>query len=65
MQVLADFEVKNGFFFVKNQLDAQFFFTYDYFYSIHVSGRNVPIIRRINCKAVSSKPAHQTVIYTE
>ena len=37
--------------FVNNQLDAQFFFMYDYvyFYSLHVLGSHVPIIRRINC----------------
>ena len=31
---------------VNNQLDAQFFM-YVYFYSLHVSGSHVPIIRRI------------------
>ena len=31
---------------VNNQLDAQFF-VYVYFYSLHVSGSHVPIIRRI------------------
>ena len=73
--------------FVNNQLDPQFFFMYVYFYSLHVSGSHVPIIRRINCinktsgiyhsvqmiiqcagldqTAVSSKPAHQTVICTQ
>jgi hypothetical protein len=35
--------------FVNNQLDAQFFFMYVYFYSLHVSGNHVPIIRSINC----------------
>jgi hypothetical protein len=35
--------------FVNNQLDAQFFFMHVYFYSLHVSGSHVPIIRRINC----------------
>ena len=35
--------------FVNNQLDAQFFFIYVYFYSLYVSGSHVPIIRRINC----------------
>jgi len=30
---------------VNNQIDAQFF--YVYFYSVHVSGSHVPIIRRI------------------
>ena len=61
-------------------------FMFVYFYSLHVSGSHVPIIRRINCinttsgichsvwmtvwcagldeTAVSSKPAHQKVIYT-
>jgi len=34
--------------FVNNQLDAQLFFMYVYFYSLHVSGSHVPIIRRIN-----------------
>jgi len=29
-----------------NQLDAQFFM-YVYFYSLHVSGSHVPVIRRI------------------
>jgi len=35
--------------FVNNQPDAQFFFMYVYFYSLHVSGSHVSIIRRINC----------------
>jgi len=38
-----------GTIFVNNQLDAQLFFMYVYFYSLHVSGSHVPIIRRINC----------------
>jgi len=38
-----------GIIFVNNQLDAQFFFLYVYFYSLHVSGSQVPVIRRINC----------------
>jgi len=33
--------------FVNNQLDAQFFFMYVYFHSLHVSGSHVLIIRRI------------------
>jgi hypothetical protein len=37
------------FIFLNNQLDAQFFFMFVYFYSLHVSGSHVPIIRRINC----------------
>jgi hypothetical protein len=36
-----------GIIFVNNQLDAQFFFMFVYFYSLHVSGSHVPIIRRI------------------
>jgi len=35
--------------FVNNQFDAQFFFMYVYFYSLHVSGSHVPIIKRIDC----------------
>jgi hypothetical protein len=35
--------------FVNNQLDVQFFFIHVYFYSLHVLGSHVPIIRRINC----------------
>ena len=35
-----------GTIFVNNQLDAQLFM-YNYFYSLHVSGSHVPIIRRI------------------
>jgi hypothetical protein len=34
--------------FVNKQLDAQFFFIHVYFYSVHVSGSHVLIIRRIN-----------------
>ena len=34
--------------FVNNKLDAQFFFMYICFYSLHVSGSHVPIIRKIN-----------------
>jgi len=32
--------------FVNNELDEQFFM-YVYFYSLHVSGNHMPIIRRI------------------
>ena len=35
-----------GFILANNQLDAQFFMCV-YFYSLHVSGSHVPIIRRI------------------
>jgi hypothetical protein len=77
-----------GIILVNNQLDAQHFFLYVYFNSLHVSNTHVLIIRRINltirhlvyvtlCRclsgvqvwveihAVPSKPAHQTVTYTE
>jgi hypothetical protein len=66
-----------GIILVNNQLDAQFFFVYVYFYSLHVSvsGSHEPIIRRINCMNTTSGIchsvytivwcAHQTVIYTE
>ena len=47
-----------GIIFVKNQLDAQFFFMYVYFYSLHVSGSHVPIIRRINCINTTSGIYH-------
>jgi hypothetical protein len=43
---------------VNNQLDAQFFFMYVYFYSLHVSGSHVPIIRRINCINTTSGICH-------
>ena len=59
---------------VSNQLDAQFFM-YVYFYSQHVSGSHVPIIRRIivsmrhliyiDDRLVFRLTAYQTVIYTE
>ena len=38
-----------GIIFVNKQLETQFFFMYVYFYSLHVSGSHVPIIRGINC----------------
>jgi len=38
--------VHPGTILVNNKLDAQFFM-YVYFYSLHVSGSHVPIIRRI------------------
>ena len=43
--------VRLGIIFVNNQLDAQLFFMYVYFYSLHVSGSHVPIVRRINLLA--------------
>ena len=47
-----------GVIFVNNQLDAQFYFTCVYFYSLHVSGSHVPIIRRINCINTTSGICH-------
>jgi len=44
--------------FVNNELDAQFFFMYVYFYSLHVSGSHVPTIRRINCINTTSGICH-------
>jgi len=41
-----------------NQLDVQFFFMYVCFYSLHVSGSHVPIIRRINCINTTSGIYH-------
>ena len=38
-----------GIILVNNQLDAQFFFLYVYFNSLHVTSTPVLIIRRINC----------------
>jgi hypothetical protein len=42
-----------GIIFVNNQLDAQFFFLYVYFYSLHVH-----IIRKINCINTTSGICH-------
>jgi hypothetical protein len=47
-----------GIIFVNNQLDAQFLFMYVYFYSLHVSGNHVPIIRRINFINMTSGICH-------
>jgi len=47
-----------GIILVNNQLDAQFFFIYVYFYSLHVSVSHVPIIRRINCINMTSGACH-------
>jgi len=54
-----------GIIFLNNYLDAQFFFTYVYFYSLHVSGSHVPIIRIINCINTTSGICHsvQSDIY--
>jgi hypothetical protein len=43
---------------VNNQHDAQFFSMYVYFYSLHVSGSHVPIIRRINYINTTSGICH-------
>ena len=56
-----------GIIFVNNQLDAQFFFVYIYFSSLHVSNTRVPIIRRIHCINTTSGICHSmyvTVWYT-
>jgi len=37
---------------------ALFFFMYVYFFSLHVSGSYVPIIRRINCISTTSGICH-------
>jgi hypothetical protein len=55
---LKDPDVDGGIIFVNNQLDAQFFFIYVYFYSLHVSGSHVPIIRKINCINTTSGICH-------
>jgi len=47
-----------GTIFVNNQLDAHFFSMYVYFYSLHVSGNHVPIIRRTNCINTTSGVCH-------
>jgi len=41
-------------FLVSNEIDTYSFFMYVYFYSLHVSGSHVPIIRRINCINMTS-----------
>jgi len=43
---------------VNKQLEAQFFSMYVYFYSLHVSGSHVPIIKRINCINTTSGICH-------
>ena len=58
---------------VNNQIDAQFFM-YVYFYSLHVSGSHVPIVRRIIVSVLHlvyvtlcRRPSgiYQMVFYTE
>ena len=44
--------------FVINQLDAQFFFMYVYFYSLQVSDSYMSIIKRINCVNTTSGICH-------
>ena len=46
------------FLFANNHLDAQFFFMYVNFYSLHVSGSHMPIISRINCISTTSGICH-------
>ena len=48
--------------FVNNQIDAQFFFMYIYFYSVRVSSSHVPIIRRINCINTTSGICHSVYV---
>jgi hypothetical protein len=52
--------VRNNFcvIFVNKQLDAQLFFMYVYFYSLHVSGSHVPTIRRVNFINTTSGIGH-------
>ena len=47
-----------GIIFVNKQRDAQFFFMYVYFYSLHVSDSCVSIFRRINCINTTSGICH-------
>ena len=54
MRNLCSVDASQGIIFVNNQLDAQFFFMYVYFQSLHVSGSHVPIIRRIICINMTS-----------
>jgi hypothetical protein len=51
-----------GIIFVNNQLHAQLFFIYAYFYSLHVSDSHVPIIRRINFISTTSGICHSLCI---
>jgi len=46
-QSLDKVRLLNGMILVNKQFDAQFFFMCVYFYSLHLSGSHVPIIRRI------------------
>jgi len=47
-----------GIILVNNQLDAQFFFVYVYFNSLHVSSTPVLIIKRINFINTASGICH-------
>jgi len=58
MRNLCSVDASQGIIFVNNQLDAQFFFMYVYFYSLHVSGSHVPIIRRIICMNMTAGICH-------
>jgi len=68
--------VNLGIILVNNQLDAQLFFIYVYFDTLHVSSNYVLIIRRINsmnttsgiCHCIGDRLAllaYQTVTYIE
>jgi len=74
-EILCFIDIHPGMILVNNQLHAQFFM-YVYFYSLHVSDNNVPIIRRIIVSkrhlvyftvwyAGAYASAYQTVMYTE
>jgi len=58
------FQIQTSF-FVNNQPDAQLFIMYVYFYSLHVSGSHVPIIRRINCINTTSTTASHPNLHTK
>jgi hypothetical protein len=47
-----------GIILVNNQLDAQFFFMYVYFNSLHVSSTHVLVIGRISCIKTTSGICH-------
>jgi hypothetical protein len=52
------FAVHLGIIRVNDQLDAQFFFIYVYFNSLHVSSNLVLIVWRINCINPTSGMCH-------
>ena len=58
VRIVCSVDLHLGIIFVNKQLDAQICFMYVYFYSLHVSGSHVPIIRRINCINKTSGICH-------